>query len=299
MQDRYAGDIGDFGKFALLNELSKQGLSIGINWYKTKPHKSERNEDGRYTQIPTQLRDCNPILADKLSMIAKSENRSIQAIEKTKLIPRAVYYGETVSLDNRLEWHEQAISFFKKSDIDLVFLDPDNGLLVPSVKKHQPRSIKYCFYEEVEGYIKQGFSVLIYNHRSRKPELKYFQEIESKLRTHLPTSSVKIFEITFPRYSVRDYFAIPAKSDHSDKINAAFSTMLSGKWVETHMCQKPLSMGATYSEYRARFSSTKSFLRHYKALPEEIVLQMIKNDTTNSTSITVNASKYSAWKTSR
>ena len=48
MQDRYAGDIGDFGKFALLNELYTQGLSIGINWYKTEPLNSEKNSAGRY-----------------------------------------------------------------------------------------------------------------------------------------------------------------------------------------------------------------------------------------------------------
>ncbi len=46
MQDRYAGDIGDFGKFSLLTELSKQGLAIGINWYKTEPMISEKNNDG-------------------------------------------------------------------------------------------------------------------------------------------------------------------------------------------------------------------------------------------------------------
>ena len=35
MQDCYAGDIGDYGKFALLRELREQGLSVGVNWYKT------------------------------------------------------------------------------------------------------------------------------------------------------------------------------------------------------------------------------------------------------------------------
>jgi len=33
MQDRYAGDIGDYGKIALLKALQTQGLSIGVNWY--------------------------------------------------------------------------------------------------------------------------------------------------------------------------------------------------------------------------------------------------------------------------
>ena len=31
MQDRYAGDVGDYGKIALLRFLQAQGFSIGVN----------------------------------------------------------------------------------------------------------------------------------------------------------------------------------------------------------------------------------------------------------------------------
>lgn len=292
MQDRYAGDIGDFGKFSLLSELAKQGLSIGINWYKTEPLTSEINNDGGYIDIPRSLRECNPALAEKLAVISKCEDRSIQALEEARLLPRAVYYSEPVSVNDRVDWHNQALAFFKKNEIDLVFLDPDNGFLVPSVKKHQPRSAKYCFYKEVAQYIEQGFSVLVYNHRSRKPEIKYFREIEAQIHSCLPNMDVEIFEITFPRFSVRDYFAI-AKPEHSEKIREAFSVMMSGKWVDARLCQKPLTMGATYSEYRSRFTSKKEFLRHYKALPEENVREMIRN---TGSSTTIKACMFSTWK---
>ena len=134
MQDRYAGDIGDYGKFSLLSELAKQGLSIGINWYKTEPLAAERNNDGGYIDIPQSLRECNPALADKLSVISKREDRSIQALEKSQLIPDTVYYSKPVSVSDRVNWHNQALAFFKKNRVNLVFLDPDNGFLVPSVK---------------------------------------------------------------------------------------------------------------------------------------------------------------------
>ena len=284
MQDRYAGDIGDFGKFALLSELYKQGLSIGINWYKTEFTGSEKNNDGRYIKIPSSLRECNLNLAEKLSAISQSESRSIQALEEAQLIPGAAYYSKPVPVSNRLDWHNKALALFKKDKTDLVLLDPDNGFLVPSIKKHNPRSVKYCFYEEVAQYIEQGCSVLVYNHRSRKPELKYFREIESMLHLHLQNADAGIFEITLPRYSVRDYFAV-VRPEHSERTRAAFSVMLSGKWVETRLCQKPLTMGATYSEYRARFSSTKDFLRHYNALPGEIVREMMSNDTAASAEV--------------
>ena len=35
MQNRYTGDIGDFGKLGLLRQLRQTGLSIGVNWYLT------------------------------------------------------------------------------------------------------------------------------------------------------------------------------------------------------------------------------------------------------------------------
>ncbi len=292
MQDKYAGDIGDFGKFALLSELAKQGLSIGINWYKTESSTTEKNNDGRYIKIPQSLQECDPTFAKKLLAISESENRSIRAIEEAQLVPEAVYFGESVSASDRLGWHNRALAFFKDRKTNLVFLDPDNGLLVPSVKKHQQRSKKYCFYEEVAQYIEQGFSVLVYNHRSRKAEIQYFQEIEARFHTCLKNTEYELFEITFPRFSVRDYFAI-AKPDHSEKIRKAFSTMLSGKWVDSRVCQKPLTMGPTYSEYRSRFILKKDFLRHYQTLPEEIVREMI-NATSASTSI--KACMYSLWK---
>ena len=50
MQDRYAGDIGDYGKIALLKALQVQGLSIGVNWYKTEALAVEKKADGSFKQ---------------------------------------------------------------------------------------------------------------------------------------------------------------------------------------------------------------------------------------------------------
>ena len=47
MQNRYVGDVGDFGKYALLRRIGKAGLSLGVNWYLT-PDESH-NSNGKYT----------------------------------------------------------------------------------------------------------------------------------------------------------------------------------------------------------------------------------------------------------
>ncbi|HOC34968.1 MAG TPA: hypothetical protein PKI82_13010 [Ruminococcus flavefaciens] len=47
MQDRYAGDIGDYGKFILLRKLSER-FSIGINWYNPGKLDFERDKNGKF-----------------------------------------------------------------------------------------------------------------------------------------------------------------------------------------------------------------------------------------------------------
>lgn len=136
MQDRYAGDIGDFGKFALLKELENQGLSVGVNWYKTDPLESERKSDGSFKQddgkhidIPEKMRVCDTKLAEKLAIVAHSKDgeRCLKALQKAGLLRSDIYYDVSLSVNERDQWHQNALAFFSKNKADLVFLDPDNG----------------------------------------------------------------------------------------------------------------------------------------------------------------------------
>lgn len=55
MQDKFVGDVGDFGKYGLLNyvytqsqeNICKEKICIGINWYKNT--KEKENNDGKFT----------------------------------------------------------------------------------------------------------------------------------------------------------------------------------------------------------------------------------------------------------
>lgn len=245
MQDRYVGDIGDYGKLALLRELQSCGLSIAVNWYLVDPIKIEKNSDGTFKQqdgrhlIPEKLKICDNVLAKKLTEIAQSDRRSVIELEKASFVPGAIYFKEPISVDKRSEWHNKALQEIKSAD--LVFVDPDNGLLVQSVGMNSSRSVKYAFYEEIRDYIQQEQSVLIYNHRSRKKEGKYFSEICEKLQKATGIPETEILKITFPRYSVRDYIAVPASEEHREKIESAFNAMVRGIWGRTGMCRLPLS----------------------------------------------------------
>ena len=241
MQDRYAGDIGDFGKIGLLRALQSQGLSVAVNWYLVEVMDSEKNADGTFKQedgkylIPDQLKLCDPILAEILTGIAQSNRRSVKALEQADLIPGAVYNNEPVPVNGRSEWHHRALEKLKNAD--LVFVDPDNGMLVKSVGKKSVKSVKYTFYEEVRDYVRRGQSVLIYNHRSRKQETQYFHEICYKLQEATGITETDILKITFPKCSVRDYLAVPASMEQREKIDAAFTAMERGVWGENGMCR--------------------------------------------------------------
>lgn len=62
MQDRYAGDIGDFGKLGLLRQFASAGLSVGINCYHTPDE--AHNSDGLHIGYlqKKEFRSCNPVL---------------------------------------------------------------------------------------------------------------------------------------------------------------------------------------------------------------------------------------------
>ena len=81
MQNRYTGDIGDFGKLGLLRVLQMSGLTIGVNWYLI-PDESHNN-DGRYVQYLKNYDYCqlDEALWQGLNCIVKSQKRGISSLE--------------------------------------------------------------------------------------------------------------------------------------------------------------------------------------------------------------------------
>ena len=59
MKDRYTGDVGDFGKYGLLNEIYKisdEKVRLGLNWYYVT-REERKTGDGRHIDY---LNDDNP-----------------------------------------------------------------------------------------------------------------------------------------------------------------------------------------------------------------------------------------------
>lgn len=180
MQDRYTGDIGDFGKLGLLRRLSER-LSIGVNWYLV-PDESH-NGDGQHIDYLSKnpFRVCDPTLFDALARIVSSGQRKVAALEDPAILS-AAYYSEVLDFYRstkperdviRTTWHQNALAELK--DRDLIFVDPDNGLIVPSAEGG-PKSNKYVLPSELADYYRQGTSVVYYQHKARLPDEFYIQQ---------------------------------------------------------------------------------------------------------------------------
>ena len=236
MQDRYAGDVGDFGKFALLRAIESQGLTVGVNWYLAKTLPSEIHDDGKY-RIPTQYEKLDLGLSTALNQIFDlGEARSVQALENAHLLASVLFVNEAVprEIDLREAWHQKALT--KLVDCDIVFLDPDNGLNVKSVKPGSPKSPKYVWLHEVSDYIASGKSVIFYNHRPRKKAEAYFAEYAARFASDPVLGGKQFCVLTFPRRSIRDYFIIPASQAHEEKVCKAIQNLLEGPFGSSDFC---------------------------------------------------------------
>lgn len=157
MQDRYTGDIGDYGKLGLLRCLAAAGLRVGVNWYRTSDE--DHNEDGKFTQYvqasgQTSYRPYDPLLWDSLAQIVNSGQQRVESLETPDILD-AVFYNEPLDFRKvsfreragiRADWHRRALAAL--DGCETVFVDPDNGLMVPSARRSK-KANKYVLPEEL------------------------------------------------------------------------------------------------------------------------------------------------------
>ncbi len=212
MQDRYVGDVGDFAKYGLLRHLVASHPDIprqrlAVVWYLVDDE--GHNLDGRhigYLTKPT-LRDCDSPLFDALGRIVSAGRRSIAEIEKSEILPPdTVYVSQRLTSASRATWFQQALA--ATQDVDLVFLDPDNGLETASMSLSAPRASKYVLMEEVRAFFDRRQSLVIYQHLDRSaPAPTQIARTRERLRSAMGTTS-SVFAVTFRKGSVRTFYVV-------------------------------------------------------------------------------------------
>lgn len=242
MQDRYAGDMGDFSKLGLARVIAAEGLTVGVNWYYTPTPASEVKADGTHKQadgrhlVASKYHACDRPLAEALLRISQGDpDRSVLALMDADLVPGATYFAEAVPTRLRAAWHRRALAQLAGSDV--VIMDPDNGMIVRSVTPGSPKSVKYVLDEELLDYTRRGQSLVIYNHRPRKEAKAHLAELKQRLSKTTGISGEKIFALTFPKGSVRDYLIVPATKSHEEAFARVSRTLLEGPWGELGLCR--------------------------------------------------------------
>jgi hypothetical protein len=162
MQDRYAGDVGDFGKFAILRALAG-GRRLGVCWYRCSGA-GEHNHDGKhvdYLARPERYRHLDPTAFDAMARVVRSE-RSLRALERCDLVPGATYHGDEVPRrrDERRAWFARLCRAV--DHCDLVFTDADNGL------EWSTLGPKCVARDEVRALRRRGRALLLYHHQTRR-----------------------------------------------------------------------------------------------------------------------------------
>ena len=229
MKNQYVGDIGDYGKYGLLSFLADNGITIGVNWYLTE---NDESNDGKFTDYLKNDSDSgdkcyNPDIFNLLKKIAGKENKCVQDIEKSRIIPNAVFYHkllEAADRQTRSPWHREAMKAL--NDVELVFADPDNGTLNEAKKYYRKNGKKYALIDELREYYDRGQNIVYYCHKARRKDAdwqKKYKEFNDD------GHDAQIFVLTFHRGTQRSYIFAVHKNDE-EKYKKLIMQFLETNW---------------------------------------------------------------------
>ena len=252
MQDRYVGDLGDFGKYGLLRFLcssadpvSGSDLMLGVVWYLFPDE--DHNDDGKYVQylVPNtrnqeQFRSCDPVLYDVLADIVRSDRRNVVSIRDLGVLPVGTkYYERPLTFDGlprsgpwvqrrraelRTAWLDGALE--STTPCGMVFVDPDNGFEV-RVGAYQKRGPKYVFFNELMPFLNRGQSLVAYHHMSRSGSS--VDQVRGRLAEIEDRLGHRAFALLYHRGSARAFFVIPVE-EHRGLLRSRAEKFLAGHW---------------------------------------------------------------------
>ena len=246
MQDRYVGDVGDFGKYGLLRSLCGAdgygpALRLGVLWYKFDG-KDTSNDGGHIEYIcnpsPAELhlRECDRDLYGKMRRLVVGKRRLVTALEASGALPAATaFFNEGLNFDQtpRVERDEKRRKWFddglrKVEQAEVVFTDPDNGIEALDTRQLSRTGPKYVYYDDLHSCWKRGQSLVVYHHIGRKGDAE--TQIASRckdLRLHVSESEP--IAIRFRRRSSRVYFVLP-RPEHANRLTARIRAFLASPW---------------------------------------------------------------------
>lgn len=184
MKNQYFGDIDDYRKYGLLRVLQSKGEGkLLVAWMLTPDDGSRDGGFRSYLQDPTTWRQYDPdLFAGLAGLLGSAALPRVSLLERSGLLRSASYYSAFVpdACLDRDAWRQGLLNAAR--NVDLVFVDPDNGIEVPSKPVGCKGSSKYVTWKELEALWKAGCSLLIYQHFRREPRAAFAERLVSELR---------------------------------------------------------------------------------------------------------------------
>jgi hypothetical protein len=144
-----------------------------------------------------------------------SHDLNLSLIEASGILPAGTaFFSEAIPhmqqtprqrASARAAWFEHAREAV--ADCNLVFLDPDNGLEVPSAPITSQLASKYAALREVVTLLEAGAGVVLYQHGSRTPWATQRERIRAQV-TSGTDRAVTIRTLRFGAFGVRAFFCI-------------------------------------------------------------------------------------------
>lgn len=241
MNDCFVADVGDFGKYGLLRALcdpnppdGQPALSLGVVWHRT-PSQGNAPCIGNTSKVTRQYLIPSPDNVDRfaacdpgLYILLQSINKgvlSLEAVRKEGVLPqRTVFVEDIVTAPRRATY--LGIAFTAVSPCDVVFLDPDNGIMDASVNL-SGRSVRHCYLDEIRQVVRLGKSLVVYHHSGRTNRnaalRKWLDSLKQLDKDRSP------FALSWHRVQARDFLILPNRQ-HGTVLRQRARDMLKGPW---------------------------------------------------------------------
>jgi hypothetical protein len=229
VQDRYTGDVGDFGKYGLVRALCGGDLSLGVVWYLV-PDEDRPGDGGHVGYLdPTpanlrRFRDCDPALYNTLGEIVRSGRRRVASLREDGALPEGtIFYEAVLSFDGmpgigpgatsrRLEHREAWVrgALVATRGCDVVFADPDNGLEtgIPRTRVNGP---KFAYFDELAPYLDRGQSLVVYHHLNRERGTTW-ESLVLKRLSQVGERLAESFVLLYRPFVGRAFFVVPSEA---------------------------------------------------------------------------------------
>ena len=242
MQDRYVGDVGDFGKFALLRRLARgpdADLRLGVHWHLFR--NESHNGDGRHVGYlgKDPFRGLDAHVHDVLLGLVRDGRRSVAEVASSRLLPPDTLHfldptpdadGSSPPagrIERRRRWGLDAQAAL--SPADLVFFDPDNGIETASVPPTSLKAGKYVFWDELSAFWKAGQSLVVYHHLNRTASVpRQVDVLRERFAARLGTLPL-LSPLIYRRGSCR-VFWIVGQERHAEALRSRSRFILGEGW---------------------------------------------------------------------